>query len=91
MYSGKSSLLYKTLTGFNELNLVLQKLSNDVHKISNNDDVHNIIEALGRIEQRQLTHVKTNNIQHYEFRVFLQCGEDGILQFLIKPTVALTS
>jgi len=46
--------------------------------------VHKIKEALGRIEQRQLTNIQANNIQHYEIRVFSQWGEDGIIQFLIN-------
>jgi hypothetical protein len=44
--------------------------------------LNRIQEALGRIEQRQVAQ-QGGDIQHSEFRVFSQWGEDGIIQFLI--------
>jgi len=41
-------------------------------------------EALGRIESRQLSNIKSNNLNDYEFRVFSQWGEDGIIQHLVR-------
>ena len=41
-------------------------------------------ESLGRIENRQLQAVDTTTLQDYEFRVFSQWGEDGIIQFLLR-------
>ena len=41
-------------------------------------------EALGRIESRQLSDLKPNQIHAAEFRVFSQWGEDGILQHLLR-------
>lgn len=40
--------------------------------------------SLGRIESRQLANNIQNNLQSYEFQVFSQWGEDGIIQFLIS-------
>ena len=48
------------------------------------DLLHRIQEALGRIENRQLMNTHQDSIQEYEFKVYSQWGEDGILQFLIK-------
>ena len=48
------------------------------------DLLHRIQEALGRIENRQLMNAHQDSIQEYEFKVYSQWGEDGILQFLIK-------
>lgn len=43
-----------------------------------------IQEALGRIETRQLMNTHHYSLQEYEFKVYSQWGEDGIIQFLIK-------
>ena len=43
-----------------------------------------IQEASGRIENRQLRSETNHHLTSYEFRVFSQWGEDGIIQFLIK-------
>ncbi|WP_238361189.1 hypothetical protein [Iningainema tapete] len=40
--------------------------------------------ALGRIEMRQLKHQSSDNVLDYEYQVFSQWGEDGIIQFLIN-------
>lgn len=44
--------------------------------------IYRIQEALGRIEQRQLT--QCSDIRQAEFRVFSQWGEDGIIQYLLR-------
>src|SRR6266487_2455168 len=48
--------------------------------------VDSIQQAIGRIEGRQLSLVGRphQKLHEYEFRVFSQWGEDGIIQYLIK-------
>src|SRR6185436_1987650 len=46
--------------------------------------LHHVQEALGRIESRQLCNIASDNLNDYEFRVFSQWGEDGIIQHLIR-------
>jgi hypothetical protein len=41
-------------------------------------------EALGRIESRQLLQSESYDLNDYEFRVFSQWGEDGIIQYLLR-------
>jgi hypothetical protein len=41
-------------------------------------------ESLGRIESRQLSNSSSSILLNYEYRVFSQWGEDGIIQFLIR-------
>ena len=43
-----------------------------------------IQEALGRVELRQLSDSASTNLNDYEFRVFSQWGEDGIIQHLVR-------
>jgi len=43
-----------------------------------------IQEALGRIENRQLSDLDASQIASAEFRVFSQWGEDGIIQHLLR-------
>lgn len=44
--------------------------------------INRIQEALGRIEQRQIS--QCSDVGQSEFRVFSQWGEDGIIQFLLQ-------
>jgi hypothetical protein len=46
--------------------------------------LHYVQEALGRIESRQLRNIESDNLNDYEFRVFSQWGEDGIIQHLVR-------
>lgn len=46
--------------------------------------INNIQLALGRIEVRQLELLNSMNSNNWEFQVYSQWGEDGIIQFLIK-------
>lgn len=41
-------------------------------------------QAVARVESRQLSLSKSKNIQDYEYKVFSQWGEDGIIQYLIN-------
>ena len=47
-------------------------------------DVALVREAVGRVEARQISGVKKQNLADVEFRVYSQWGEDGIIQFLIR-------
>jgi hypothetical protein len=58
-----------------EINTNLQQIQNILSKIQ---------ESLGRIENRQLQSRNSKNLQDYEFRVFSQWGEDGIIQYLLR-------
>src|SRR5260221_14422710 len=40
--------------------------------------------VLGSLLSKQLTNINFSNINDYEFQIFSQCGDDGIIQFLIK-------
>ena len=46
--------------------------------------LHYVQEALGRIEGRLISNIDSDNLNDYEFRVFSQWGEDGIIQHLIR-------
>lgn len=50
------------------------------------DALYRIQLALGRIENRQLMNTRHDSIPDYEFTVFSQWGEDGIIQFLTRHT-----
>ncbi len=58
-----------------EINNNLQQIHNTLAKIQ---------ESQGRIENRQLQSKNSINLQDYEFRVFSQWGEDGIIQHLLR-------
>lgn len=61
------------------------RLSRLQTRVDQNDRrLHYVQEALGRIESRQLSNLKSDNLNDYEFRVFSQWGEDGIIQHLIR-------
>lgn len=46
--------------------------------------ISNIQETLGRIETRQISEIKSSDLNQYEFKVYSQWGEDGIIQFIIN-------
>ena len=61
------------------------RLSRMQGQLDQNDRrLHYVQEALGRIESRQLRSIESDNLNDYEFRVFSQWGEDGIIQHLIR-------
>lgn len=49
-----------------------------------NTDLEKIRQALGRIEDRQIAPDKLKNFADYEYQVYSQWGEDGLIQYLIK-------
>lgn len=65
---------------------IIPQLQRELRRISRN--VASLQEALGRVEARQTAAVALSvagqNLADYEFRVFSQWGEDGIIQFLIR-------
>jgi len=68
----------------NELNQLRSKVSYLINtNIINNDD-QKILIAKNLLAQQ--SNFKSNNIQDYEFKVFSQWGDDGIIQFLIRKT-----
>jgi hypothetical protein len=53
------------------------------------DRLDRVIEAVGRIEARQVASHPSDDLNAHEFRVFSQNGEDGVIQFLLsRVTVA---
>jgi hypothetical protein len=46
--------------------------------------IEHIQEALGRLESRHLNHQEGSTLADYEYRVFSQWGEDGIIQYLLR-------
>jgi len=46
--------------------------------------LHNLQEAIGRIENRQLSERSFDDLSSCEYRVFSQWGEDGIIQALLR-------
>lgn len=48
------------------------------------DPLDEIRRALGRIELRQLQDCPSCHLHDYEFKVYSQSGEDGIIQYLIR-------
>ncbi|GAA6621803.1 hypothetical protein [Scytonema sp. NUACC26] len=54
------------------------------HQVEIEDRIELIQRALGRIEFRQLRQNTSDNLLDYEYQVFSQWGEDGIIQFFIN-------
>jgi hypothetical protein len=74
---------------FHKIKLKINHLYNIINEINNNlqqvqSTLLRVQESLGRIENRQVQSLENKNIQNYEFRVFSQWGEDGIIQFLLN-------
>lgn len=55
--------------------------SENSYEITKNIDIQSILMAKILIHQQKL--IKSNNINDYEFKVFSQFGDDGIIQYLI--------
>lgn len=63
---------------------VLEKIKNIVRIVSSADErLQKIQQALGRIENRQLSAQYPKQFNDYEFQVYSQWGEDGLIQHLI--------
>ena len=54
------------------------------HLLARLDRLDRLIEAVGRIEARQVASDPSDNLNAHEFRVFSQNGEDGVIQFLLS-------
>lgn len=61
-----------------------KKERNELNKICFADDDTKILIAKGVLASQSL--LKSKNIQDYEFKVFSQYGDDGIIQFLVNNT-----
>ncbi|MDP4038778.1 MAG: hypothetical protein Q8P54_02350 [bacterium] len=57
-------------------------IQNNLYSIENR--IIALQQALARVESRQLDSLKSKDIKDYEFKVFSQWGEDGIIQYLLK-------
>lgn len=56
-----------------------------LRKIVNNDSVvQTELLALGKLRSNQQQLIRSDNLQDYEFKIFSQSGEDGIIQFLVN-------
>ena len=63
---------------------ILEKIKNIVRIMSSADErLQKIQQALGRIENRQLSARYPKQFNDYEFQVYSQWGEDGLIQHLI--------
>ena len=64
---------------------MIKKIINKISGFADlNQKIHNIQNALGRIEQRQLECMGKSDYKDWEFKVNSQWGEDGIIQFLLN-------
>jgi len=70
----------------------IKKINKYLHKIDYiiqslaiiNTNINYLRESLGRIESRQNRFRKFNKLYEYEFKVYSQWGEDGIIDFLVE-------
>jgi hypothetical protein len=66
---------------------VLKKIRNMVRTLNSADErMYKIQQALGRIEERQLSAKLPGCFNDYEFQVYSQWGEDGLIQYLVRDT-----
>lgn len=64
---------------------ILEKVKSIAIQLSSlSERIEDLQQAVGRIELRQTKLEDNNDIHNYEFKVFSQWGEDGIIQFLIN-------
>lgn len=76
------NLFCKFKSKINHLYIILYQIKNNLQQIQL--ILSRLQESLGRIENRQLQSIEVKNLSEYEFRVFSQWGEDGIIQFLLR-------
>ena len=63
---------------------VLETIKNIVRMVNSADErLHKIQQTLGRIENRQLSTQYPKRFNDYEFQVYSQWGEDGLIQHLV--------
>ena len=60
----------------------IRKLYSKLNSIEQKLDLIRL--SIGRVESRQLNNTKYDNASAYEYKVFSQWGEDGIIQYLIN-------
>lgn len=70
--------------GQNELKQLRSNINYLINTNTVNHDDQKILIAKNLLVQQ--SNLKSNNIQDYEFKVFSQWGDDGIIQFLIRKT-----
>lgn len=64
---------------------LFEKIKRIVRAVNSADErLHQIQQALGRIESRQLATDCPKNFNDYEFKVYSQWGEDGLIQYLVR-------
>lgn len=64
---------------------VLEKIKNVVRLVSSIDDrLQKVQQSLGRLENRQLEMQNENDFNDYEYQVYSQWGEDGLIQHIIS-------
>ncbi|KKP40258.1 MAG: hypothetical protein UR30_C0005G0039 [Candidatus Peregrinibacteria bacterium GW2011_GWC2_33_13] len=69
------------------INKITESVASRITQIIDNkvmSSLENLQKSLGRIETRQLVNTESDLINDYEFKVFSQWGEDGIIQYLIN-------
>src|SRR5690349_11088291 len=62
---------------------ILSKVGNVVSQVAGNSDETEIL-ALGALLSKQQLSMSSTNINDYEFKIFSQFGDDGIIQYLVK-------
>ena len=60
----------------------IRLLTENLRHLKKKDEVQLL--ALGRLLSNQQSFVKSTNLSDFEFKIFSQWGDDGIIQFLIK-------
>ena len=63
--------------------IFIEKVSNFIKKVNSTSN-ETIILAAGSLLSKQQLLMNSTNINDYEFKVFSQFGEDGIIQFLVN-------
>ncbi len=67
---------------------ILEKIKNIIQMVNSaGESLHKIQHALGRIENRQLSAQYPKQFNDYEFQVYSQWGEDGLIQHLIHQVL----
>ena len=67
---------------------ILEKIINYIKLVKSIDErVQKVQQSLGRIEGRQLAALNPVNFNEYEYQVYSQWGEDGLIQSLINKIV----
>jgi len=59
-----------------------QAVAQNVKNIGNNNETELL--AIGSLLSMQQRLFDSNNINDYEFKIFSQCGDDGLIQYLVK-------